>query len=70
MKKAKVSATWGLSLDCVCPGCGGFVDLLHEGNFWDDHELLQPLENHTERANRLEVICPECRHEFEVCCEC
>ena len=68
-KKAEVSATWDISLNCDCPKCGEFVDLLRADNFWDGHERLQPIENGTERSNNLEVMCPECSHEFEVCCE-
>jgi Zn finger protein HypA/HybF involved in hydrogenase expression len=69
MKKAEVSATWDISLNCYCPKCGEFVDLLREDNFWEHHEWLQPIENGTERANNLKVICPECSNEFKVCCE-
>lgn len=69
VKKAEVTATWCLSLNCDCPKCGEFVDLLEADNFWDDHERLQPVENGTERSNNLDVVCPECKHEFDVCCE-
>ena len=68
-KKAEVSATWNISLDCDCPECGEFVDLLQAQDFWCDHQRLKAVENGTERSNNLEVRCPECNHEFEVCCE-
>ena len=45
------------------------VPNLTENCFWDDHEGLSPVEHGTERANNLEVICPECQHDFQVCCE-
>ena len=70
MAKAHITATLDISLNCDCPKCGGFVDLLSEDNFWDSHESLQPVEWGTDRANNLEVICPKCSHKFEVCCEC
>ena len=69
VKKAEVSARWDISLNCDCPKCGEFVDLLLADNFWDDHERLQPIESGTERSNSVEVICPQCSHEFDVCCE-
>lgn len=69
VKKAEVTATWDISLNCDCPKCGEFVDLLRAQDFWCDHERLQAVEHGTEQANNLEVICPECGHEFEVCCE-
>ncbi|MBK8132636.1 MAG: hypothetical protein IPK48_07935 [Gammaproteobacteria bacterium] len=66
----EVTAMWDIALNCDCPKCGEFVDLLREGNFcWDNHERLQPIENGTDQANDMEVVCPECGHEFEVCCE-
>ena len=57
--KAEITATWDISLNCDCPKCAEFVDLLREDNFLDNHERLQPIENGTERANNLEVTCPE-----------
>lgn len=68
-KKAELMATWSISLDCDCPKCGDFVDLLSEDNFWEAHQRLKPIEHGTDRSNNLEVICPECGHEFEVCCD-
>lgn len=67
--KAEVTATWCIYLNCDCPKCGEFVDLLEADDFWDAHERLQPVENGTERSNNLAVRCPKCDHEFEVCCE-
>jgi phage FluMu protein Com len=69
VKKAELYATWDISLNCECPKCKEFVDLLRAQDFWCDHERLMPVENGTERSNNLEVSCPECNHEFEVCCE-
>lgn len=69
MKKAEVIATWNISLTCFCPKCDRFEDLLEHDSFWDSHEGLMPVENGTKQASNLEVICPACSHEFEVCCE-
>ena len=69
MKKAETMATWSLSLTCECPGCNEDVDLLDDPDFWDGRESMQAIEHGTDRTNNLEVICPKCGHEFEVCCE-
>lgn len=31
----KVAATWDIQLNCDCPKCGGYVNLLHAPDFWD-----------------------------------
>lgn len=69
MVKAGVTAQWDMALNCECPKCKEDVDLLTIDDFWDYHSGLQPIENGTERSNNLEVECPECGHEFNVCCE-
>lgn len=66
--KAEITATWDLSLKCKCPKCEEYVDLLCYNYFWDTHESLKPVENGTALSNSLDVTCPECEHEFEVCC--
>lgn len=69
VKKAEWCATWDISLNSECPQCTKFVDLLRADNFWEANERLQPIETGTDRSDSLEVTCPECGHEFEVCCE-
>jgi len=64
-----IRATWIISLDCTCPGCNEFVDLLDLEDFWEDHPGLHPPEHSTKRTNDMPVICPECGWEFDVCCE-
>ena len=65
---APCSASWHVSLDCDCPKCGEYVNLLDAPDFWDGRALDIP-EHGTENSNNLEVQCPECGHEFKVCCE-
>lgn len=63
----RVAATWSIELNCDCPKCGEYVDLLTAADFWDGRELDLG-EHGTERADKLPVYCPECGHEFEVEC--
>lgn len=63
-----VTATWTVELNCDCPGCGEHVDLLDYPDFWDGRQLEVP-EHGTERSKNVEVVCPECSHEFTVDCE-
>jgi endogenous inhibitor of DNA gyrase (YacG/DUF329 family) len=60
-------AIWSISLDTVCPGCQKEVNLLDYADFWDCRNL-DPCENGTKRSSSVEVICPECGHEFSVFC--
>ncbi len=64
-----VTATWSVSLDCECPACEKYVDLLTAPDFWDGKSNLQIPEHGTPRAKALEVQCPECAHEFVVRCD-
>lgn len=66
-----IEANWAVSLDCVCPWCQKDVDLLAYPDFWDGRGGPNPFligEHGTERADHLEVVCPECGLEFEVTC--
>lgn len=63
MTDLKVTATWSLSLDCDCPGCGEYVDLLCYPDFWGGRSL-DICEHRTDRSRNVEVICPDCGHEF------
>lgn len=64
----KVTATWSISLDCQCPACGEDVNLTDGADFWDRPVKLEAGEHGTPRTDALPVHCPECLHEFEVCC--
>ncbi len=60
-------ATWSVQLNADCPKCGDYIDLIDSPDFsWSK---IDPCENGTERSKRLPVSCPECQHEFEVCCD-
>ena len=61
----KIYATWHVSLDCECPKCGEYVDLLEAQDFWDGHSFQIP-EHGTNRTENVEVICPKCEGEFHV----
>ncbi|TAN71592.1 MAG: hypothetical protein EPN17_00880 [Methylobacter sp.] len=62
---SRPNATWSLSLDCECPSCGEYVDLLEYPDFWDGRRL-DACEHDTERSLGVDVVCPECGHDFEV----
>jgi hypothetical protein len=64
---AKVTAYWCIELNCTCPNCNEYVNLLNYCDFWDGRKL-EIAENNTDRSRNIEVICPECDHEFEVDC--
>lgn len=65
--KAETEAQWSVSLDCDCPKCAKCVNLLDYADFWDGRKLEIP-ETGTENSDNLEVKCPECGAEFNVCC--
>lgn len=67
MQKSSIEARWEVELNCHCPKCNQFVNLLEATDFWDGRGLDIP-EHDTEYSNNLEVNCPECNHVFEVCC--
>ena len=67
-KKAEIAAQWDAHLFCKCPKCKKHVDLLEADCFWDDR-TIQITEHDTEESDSLDVLCPECGHVFEVCCE-
>ena len=58
-------AIWSVSLDCYCPACKEYVNLLDYTDFWDGREIDVP-ECGTERSRDVEVKCPKCDHEFIV----
>ena len=59
-----VEAGWSVELNCECPKCKEYVNLLDYADFWDGRRYLQI----AQPAKDLEVICPECHHEFNVNC--
>ena len=61
-------ATWSLSLNVKCPYCREVSDILENPDFCLNAEL-DAMEVETKRSNNLEVVCPECDHEFMACCE-
>ena len=63
--QSRPTASWDLRLWCDCPGCQESVDLLADPEFWVDRQL-QPCEHGTDHSKWVEVVCPECGHEFEV----
>jgi len=61
----KTTAQWSLSLDCDCPHCKEFVNLLDTPDFWRDAEF-EPCEYNTHKTRDVRVICPACNEEFVV----
>ena len=68
MRDETITATWSVKLNCDCPKCGEWVNLLDYPDFWDGRKLEIP-EHNTENSDALDVYCPECEHEFVVRCE-
>jgi len=63
-----ITAQWCVELNCRCPKCEEYVNLLDTPDFWDGRKLDIP-EHGTDNSDNVEVQCPKCYHEFEVCCE-
>ena len=64
---ADVTATWIVELNCHCPNCEEYVNLLDYADFWDGRKLEIP-EHGTDRSKDVEAQCPKCDHEFSVDC--
>lgn len=62
---ADTTAGWSISLNCDCPKCEEYVDLLDDSDFWDGRGL-EVAEHDTERSRDVEVVCPKCGYEFTV----
>lgn len=62
---SRPTALWSVSLDADCPACEQNVNLLDYGDFWDGRKLEIP-EHGTDRSRDVEVVCPDCGHEFSV----
>ena len=67
-KTMVVAATWTVELNCDCPACGEYVNLLDAPDFWDGRKL-EIAEHGTDRSKNVAVVCPECGHEFRVDCQ-
>ena len=68
-RQGAVRATWVLELNCYCPECGEYVDLLRAQDFWDGRQGWQACEHGTPRTTGVEMDCPNCGAEFAVDCE-
>lgn len=60
-----IKAAWRVGIDVLCPQCDEVVDLTDAEDFWCDRPL-NLAEHGTTRTIDMEVVCPECGHEFEV----
>jgi len=63
METINIHAMWTVKLNCTCPKCDEWVDLLDYADFWDQHYSHLKI---AEEVKDLEVMCPECGHEFKV----
>lgn len=63
---SEITACWNISLTCDCPKCSEWVDLLDYPDFWDSRYKLQIGEHGTPSSRDVEVVCPNCGHEFTV----
>jgi len=62
MSDGKVYAYWDITLDCDCPSCGEYVNLLNYPDFWDGRDDF----NIGEWKSDVDVTCPKCDHDFHV----
>lgn len=62
---SETKAQWSASLDCECPHCKEYVNLLEYADFWQGRRTL----NVADRVSDLDVTCPECGEDFLVDCE-
>lgn len=60
---SNIKAVWYAQLLCVCPHCQEDTNLMESPDFW----VNQPEELEiSQRIEDLDVVCPECGHEFKV----
>ena len=59
------TARWILELVTKCPNCEENVDLLAYQDCWDGR-TLRACEHDTDQSKDVEVVCPDCSHEFLV----
>lgn len=62
---SKNKAFWYVELYTDCPCCKEHVNLLDHGDFWYGRQF-DISEHGTKRSTDVEVVCPECGHEFTV----
>ena len=60
-----IKARWVIELNCQCPECDSYIDLLDNGDFWEDNRI-ECLERDTESSRGVSAFCAECEHEFKV----
>lgn len=63
-----IEANWDISLNVDCPGCKSYVDLLNASDFWEYNRTIEIGQHGTAETDALDVVCPECGHEFVVKC--
>lgn len=62
--RVPVIASWALALNCDCPACKQYVDLLTHPDFWDGRQL-EMWEHSTTRSQDIDVVCPLCGTDFK-----
>jgi len=63
---SEIKANWSISLNCDCPKCDEYVDLLDYDDFWDSRNSMQVCEQDTPITTNVEVTCPKCLEVFIV----
>ncbi|ECD6619164.1 TPA: hypothetical protein G8M64_004631 [Salmonella enterica] len=62
---ANQKAIWAITLHTECPKCREYFDIIHHNDdFWVDANF-DTCEQDTPATTDVEVVCPECGHEFE-----
>ena len=60
-----IEACWDISLNCQCPKCKKDIDLLDDGDFWENNRI-ESCEHGTEKSRGIDAYCKDCEHEFKV----
>ena len=58
-------AVWNLELNCRCPKCDEYIDLLEGGDFWENNRV-EVCEHSTDKSKNIDAHCEGCEHEFKV----
>jgi endogenous inhibitor of DNA gyrase (YacG/DUF329 family) len=66
MTEKRTTATWSLELNCDCPKCGEYVDLMDSASDHLTDSVFDICEHGTERTKNVDVYCPECGADFAV----
>lgn len=64
-----VIASWTVELNCECPACGEYIDLLQGDDFWSGKGDMRAGETGTPRTTGMDAHCHKCGHAFTVDCE-